>query len=1063
VNTVSNNGNLNGRARVLMLAVLMVTSTFGAIGTTAAGPSGYEEVMWNSMNGNVVTADDGSYVLLYDNITDVDMTFTSSHLEIGEEYLLKIQICLMTQVNQDCLEPSDYFWTATDPDGDGASNSTEMVDPTGMEEDQCYDVFADLYHIDAAENLMHVDWDGHLVSISTVGECGMMDSIEYISIDFGGDFMAGPHGPHYNSTSEAMDSVSVMAWDLFEEDNYTIVVELDMSHDGIEDSYQTWNYSVNNTNSMITVEGMELDGCYGLNTNLFQAGNEGDYLDHAHSMFTIGDHLACGEEHLQEPYPEVWTEKTWNPMWDMFEGYTHDEPIDIMYSVMDLEPNTSYMSVLMVSGPLDMMDKDDQEDMICYDMVTDETVDIQEEKECTDAGFMWVEDNSNDGEGLNQTECEAAGYEWDIDHCNDDGSLEGDNETQHEETEEGHEDQVIMQHWDNFTTTDDADEQLSHYYEALVTLSASSLEAGVYVAMYIVIEQGTEENNTQTWSSPGSMFCVDDIICDGPPDEDRCPFDENNTESPCNVEECDPFSDLHDQDVCDAAVEEYCANNDDPACHGGPQMDMDPDNWATGVGSYMMHFDQFDAKTDDGNNVNGILELANSMELMPQFRMFADFNQDGNVDPVEQMDFMMMFSQGPDNNNNNEEYMACYNTATDEELVAYTNQLDCEDAGYMWVTISVNDGGDQGDQGDDNGENQMDDNDDDMFITLDGTDLGTPTHEWMWIEGLVGPVDGSDGVTLTLISASVWELNLPDWNTTSSHEVTIGDKNGPLREAGCDDGKLDSGTFGVYDSWAWSPSSIELGTWEVMPDGEHGWVSAYDCDSSELESLTVTFTKTVRDYNADNIEPVEAGPQEDWEQDVSENMPPVCHVFASVTDGIDWVEGEDHFEAPNGDHVIELEAGTWFLSVYCKDPDGDMVMGQVTAAGVTVDFLEEGEGHASKDFVLIAGMPNITVDYHWDSTGGHSGQGTITVHVLSPDTTVVEPTTNDDGTLSCPDSLVLNADQTQCVAALPDDVGDIIDDIAVEDGGSIPGFTSTLSIISMLGAVLVMSRRRQNC
>ena len=43
---------------------------------------------------------------------------------------------------------------------------------------------------------------------------------------------------------------------------------------------------------------------------------------------------------------------------------------------------------------------------------------------------------------------------------------------------------------------------------------------------------------------------------------------------------------------------------------------------------------------------------------------------------------------------------------------------------------------------------------------------------------------------------------------------------------------------------------------------------------------------------------------------------------------------------------------------------------------------------------------------------------------------------------------------------VPENVGDIIDDVAAEDG-AIPGFTSTLSIISMLGAVLVLSRRKQ--
>ena len=65
---------------------------------------------------------------------------------------------------------------------------------------------------------------------------------------------------------------------------------------------------------------------------------------------------------------------------------------------------------------------------------------------------------------------------------------------------------------------------------------------------------------------------------------------------------------------------------------------------------------------------------------------------------------------------------------------------------------------------------------------------------------------------------------------------------------------------------------------------------------------------------------------------------------------------------------------------------------------------------------------------------------------------------NADGT--CPTGMVPNVDATECVMPAPDNVGDIIDDVAAEDG-AIPGFTSTLSIISMLGAVLVLSRRKQ--
>ena len=125
-----------------------------------------------------------------------------------------------------------------------------------------------------------------------------------------------------------------------------------------------------------------------------------------------------------------------------------------------------------------------------------------------------------------------------------------------------------------------------------------------------------------------------------------------------------------------------------------------------------------------------------------------------------------------------------------------------------------------------------------------------------------------------------------------------------------------------------------------------------------------------------------------------------------------------------------------------------------------------------KDFTLIAGMPNITVDYHWDSSGGQSGSGVITIVVPL----VVDPVDNNDGNDSdnlndttttpdadgnCPQGLVPNADGTDCVAPNPDNVGDIIEEVAGEDSGAIPGFTSMLSVISMLGAVLFMSRRKQ--
>ncbi|CAI8221514.1 MAG: Uncharacterised protein [Methanobacteriota archaeon] len=389
--------------------------------------------------------------------------------------------------------------------------------------------------------------------------------------------------------------------------------------------------------------------------------------------------------------------------------------------------------------------------------------------------------------------------------------------------------------------------------------------------------------------------------------------------------------------------------------------------------------------------------------------------------------------------------------------------------------VCPEDGGDDHDHDDHGDHVDHDDHDDDTFIVeLDGTVLGVPTDQWMWIDGLAGPVDGSDGMSVTIMSGSVWLLSLEDWATAEQHVVSLYESDNSALVDECVDGERDDdpehGMFAVYDSWAWSPVSVEAEGegWNPVSDGD-GWTLPFDCDSGDLETLSVVFSKTVKDYNADNLDSDELkpGPEADWEQDVSENQAPKCHVFASVTDGTSWEEGEDHFEAPNGDHTIELMPGMWYLSIYCNDPDGDMVMGEVQFNGQVYEFLEEGEGHAYTEFPATAGMPNVTFEYLWESTGGHSGTGTITLVVLPAEdnttTPIVEPTTNDDGTLSCPDNLVLSEDQTQCVAPSVDNVGDIIEEVAADESGSIPGFTTTLSVISMLGAVLVMSRRKQDC
>ncbi len=408
---------------------------------------------------------------------------------------------------------------------------------------------------------------------------------------------------------------------------------------------------------------------------------------------------------------------------------------------------------------------------------------------------------------------------------------------------------------------------------------------------------------------------------------------------------------------------------------------------------------------------------------------------------------------------------------------------DCESAGFHWVPSMHH------------GDHHEDNSDMVVTITSDGVaqELGNPNFEWMWIENLMGPVDGSDGLPVVVFQGTVWDLLLPAWTNAQYHEIKLTESHGPLADK-CDTkgergGDVGEGNFAVYDSWAWSPISVEFegAGWEATQDGEYGWISSFNCqDQEELNSLTVSFVKTLNDYNSENLEDwkSDVGPQNDWTQDVSDNLPPECHLFVTLNaddatmpnlDVLDVrLELEDaeemvgHFNAPSGDYDIELAAGTYFLSVHCYDMDGDMIWTQITLGGETMEVLEASELFVYQEFQLMAGMPDITVGYHWDSSGGHSGSGIITVSVPNPiDTTddgegnVTNSTTTPDADGNCPQGLVLNADGTDCVAPSPDNVGDIIEDIASEDSGAIPGFTSMLGIISMLGAVLFMSRRNE--
>ncbi|MED5485808.1 MAG: hypothetical protein VYE59_04250, partial [Candidatus Thermoplasmatota archaeon] len=156
MNAMSINDKNYGRGKIVMLALMMVTSTFAAIGTTAADPSGMEHVYWHAESGEMYTHEEsGTHVYEYDAPWDAvyDFKFYSDGLDLDDTYKL-----VVTMVDMDMQMPvyENWFeWNAYDNDGDGyADNSSEfLVDGSDVDllaNNTCYDALAILHAQDGA-------------------------------------------------------------------------------------------------------------------------------------------------------------------------------------------------------------------------------------------------------------------------------------------------------------------------------------------------------------------------------------------------------------------------------------------------------------------------------------------------------------------------------------------------------------------------------------------------------------------------------------------------------------------------------------------------------------------------------------------------------------------------------------------------------------------------------------------------------------------------------------------------------------------------------------------------
>ncbi|MDP7001111.1 MAG: PGF-CTERM sorting domain-containing protein, partial [Candidatus Poseidoniaceae archaeon] len=302
------------------------------------------------------------------------------------------------------------------------------------------------------------------------------------------------------------------------------------------------------------------------------------------------------------------------------------------------------------------------------------------------------------------------------------------------------------------------------------------------------------------------------------------------------------------------------------------------------------------------------------------------------------------------------------------------------------------------------------DGDDDGLFSFDGTVMVTQ------------PMDDTPmtiSVDSGIISMSSTEvISVPSDSSLYSHTFEY--------DAGADwDGGNDEcmGGVSITATSPWSVSNVSFApTSDWIPamyaDGS-GWiVDNFDADedghcNSEPSSVVIVFTT----------------PEPEPEPVV--DTTPVCDIYYNVggavlTAGSTWsvqVQGAVSFEVPsNGEYTLALPVGEYSVILACEDAEGDAIVVSVT------DGTETWGGTAQDGVIYAEGLFTITEDNVSESV----------------DITLTWSSTDFGGTFN-----------THFTA-----VESVADAIEETDTGGLPGFTSILTITAMLGAAMILTRRK---
>jgi len=210
----------------------------------------------------------------------------------------------------------------------------------------------------------------------------------------------------------------------------------------------------------------------------------------------------------------------------------------------------------------------------------------------------------------------------------------------------------------------------------------------------------------------------------------------------------------------------------------------------------------------------------------------------------------------------------------------------------------------------------------------------------------------------------------------------------------------------VMPSGDWAPISVQVepaAEWEIDGDGDGTGYDFYGC--STPDSFTAVFEYT-GDGHPNGVE----------------NLPPICEFMWFMANDTAFEDGSLVTEGPDGDVEIELGAGSYMISVWCKDAEMDSIQVKWEAPELNLTNTYDGVGEVNGwvMFIIPPGLSEeIVVPYKWSSEEWN-GSGEFII--------ILDSGEGDGGDLE-------------------------------GDGGGLPGFTSLMTITALLGAVFFLGRR----